>query len=181
MNTTGNAASAKSANQHTTTRSPSPYDGLPYEDEDGYERRWGGLSKVATDAKSHADPLTFIADHLPHGDRTEGSVVVLLDPAGQGQPLVNVISNSPRNPTAQDCYRLLWPFAQTLGRLCPSGSGATIGLIHHRTGPAVTGPLDRRWWLAVQQAAEEHGLEVLGVMARTASGALLPITDEGTS
>lgn len=179
MNTTPGAASASAQSKHRTksARPRSPYDGLPYEDEDGYERRWGGLSEAAKADLSRSDPLTFVADHLPHRDRAEGSVVVLLEPVGFGQPMVNVISDVPRNPTAQECYRLLWPFATAAGQACPPGGRAMIGLIHHRRGPAVPSLLDQRWLHAVQQAAQEHGLEVLGVMARTASGALLPIVD----
>lgn len=155
----------------------SPYDGLPYEDEDGYEHRWGGLSEAAKADLSRSDPLTFIADHLPHRDRAEGSIVVLLEPVGYGQPLVNVISDCPRNPAAEDCYRMLWPFATAAGRMGPPGGVAKIGLILHRRGAAVAGVLDRRWFRALQQAAQEADLQMLGVLTRTASGALVPITE----
>lgn len=177
MNTTPSAAGASAPPKHSrnTTRAGSPYDGLPYEDEDAYERRWGGLSEAAKVELSRSDPLTFVADHLPHRDRAEGSVVVLLAPVDSGRPVVNVISEVPRNPTAEECYRLLWPFATAAGQAYPSHGRAMIGVIHHRRGPAVPGLLDQRWMSAVHQVAQENGLSVLGVMARTASGALLPI------
>jgi hypothetical protein len=179
MNPTPGAASAAhtTPHKHQPRTQRSPYDGLPYEDEDGYERRWGGLSETAKTDLSHSDPLTFIADHLPHRDRSEGSVVVLLQPIGFGQPMVNVISDCPRNPTAEECYRLLWPFATAASRACPPDGRAMLGLIHHRRGPAVVGVLDQRWLGAVHQAAQEAGIEVVGVMVRTASGALLAIKD----
>ena len=179
VNTTSFSASDQSpgAPKSSTVRTGSPYDGLPYEDEVGYQNRWGGLSRSATDELAHSDPLTFVADHLPHGDRREGSVVVLLEPVGFGSPLVSVIADAPVNPSAEECYRLLWPFATAAGQARPTDGRAMIGVIHHRRGPAVSGVLDQRWLAAVQQAAQEAGIEVLGVLARTDSGALIPVTD----
>lgn len=161
----------------TPTSQPSPYEGLPYEDEPGYERRWGGLSEEARRAQSQRDPLTFVADHLPHSDRCEGSVVVLLEPDGCGTPLVNVVSDCPRDPTAEECYLLLRTFAEAVRKVRPESGRVAIGLIHHRRGSAVVEPLDRRWFHTVHHVAGQTGLNVLGVLARTASGALVPITD----
>ena len=179
MNTTSFEESDQSsaAPNPTTVPPDSPYAGLPYEDEDGYERRWGGLSKSAKHDLSRSDPLTFVADHLPNRDRQEGSVVVLLEPVGFGAPLVHVIADAPVNPSAEECYRLLWPFATAAGQARPVDGRAMIGVIHHRRGPAVPGLLDQRWLAAVRQAAQEAGIEVLGVRARTESGALIPVAE----
>ena len=137
----------------------------------------GRVSKSSKHDLSRSDPLTFVADHLPNRDRQEGSVVVLLEPVGFGAPLVQVIADAPVNPSAEECYRLLWPFATAAGQACPPDGRAMIGVIHHRRGPAVSGVLDQRWLAAVRQAAQEAGIEVLGVLARTDSGALIPIAD----
>lgn len=179
MNATasGGTEPSPTAPSSKTARAQSPYAGAPYEDEDGYERRWGGLSESATKDLARSDPLTFVADHLPNQDRREGSVVVLLEPVGFGAPLLHVIADAPVNPSAEECYRLLWPFATAAAQACPPDGRAMIGVIHHRRGPAVPGLLDQRWLAAVRQAAEGVGIDVLGVLARTDSGALIPIAD----
>ena len=51
-----------------------------------------------------------------------------------------------------------------------------IGIVHHRTGNTAVTDLDRRWLTVLEAAARVFTFTVVGAMARTEAGALVPIS-----
>jgi len=140
-----------------------------------YIGRWAGLTDAELLAASNADPLRFVADHIPAYDRRAGSVAVLID-LGSGMGLsVSVIADAPSNPTPRDCRALLDVFLKVAEHYRREGLSPAIGLLHHRVGGAHMNSLDRRWAKATAELAGDAGIPVLGIAARTESGMLVTI------
>ncbi|MEI6620615.1 MAG: hypothetical protein WCP28_01735 [Actinomycetes bacterium] len=145
----------------------------PYDDQPGYLRLWGGLSDAELSAAARSDPLGFAADHIDIEDREGGAVAVILDDGKA--PLTSLIVGGPLDPSPKDCRRALSPFAMAAGRAGLPNDPLSIGVVHHRGGPAEVTDLDIRWLEAVTATAKVHGIMVSGVIARTEAGALVRV------
>lgn len=150
----------------------------PYDDVEGYDRYWGSLSIGDFHAASMADPIRFIADHVAAIDRREGAVVVLLDMGDGVNRSVHVLAESLPNAWVDECRMQLAPFAEVAGEFRSEGLLPSIGVIHHRRGEATVNELDLRWAGVVKSLAEAAGIMVIGVAARTESGALVRVCGE---
>ncbi|MCX6461381.1 MAG: hypothetical protein NTZ03_13875 [Actinobacteria bacterium] len=147
----------------------------PYDDFAAAERRWGHLSPDELRAAADADPLRFVADNISVRDRRQGSVVLIAN-LGPGQPpALVVVPDAPPEPTFEDCALLVGRFGMHLDEIRDVGAPFSVGLIHHRLGNTAVNDLDRRWQLALETLAPEFGYSILGVMARTESGALVTV------
>ncbi len=153
----------------------------PYDDVIAAERRWGRLHPDELDAAARADPLRFMADHLSSDDRRRGSVALYGDLGHRALPILVAVPDAPPDPTFEECALLVGTFASHVADTSEAmGSRAFgVGLVHHRTGTAVVSDHDRRWLLAVESLAPTFGYAVVGVMARTSSGALVQVTPRG--
>jgi hypothetical protein len=149
----------------------------PYEDAVAAERRWGRLDPQDLERGWRADPLHFIADHVCVSDRREGAVALFMDFGVGAEPLLAVIPDAPANPTDDDCIRLLSGFVAEVEdrQAAQASSTLRMGFVHHRPGPASVTPLDQQWMTWVEAVARAYEFEIVGVMARTEAGALVPI------
>ena len=147
----------------------------PYDNPADVVGRWSGLTETELLAAAEADPMRFAADHVPAIDRREGSVVLLLDLGEDMGGSMNVIPNAPSNPTPGDCRPLLQAFLNAAEQFRHEGLSPSIGLLHHRTGAARITDVDRRWAAAIDERAAGAGIPVIGVAARTESGAFVVI------
>lgn len=147
----------------------------PYEDHADYVGRWSGLTETELLAAADADPLRFAADHVLASDRREGSVVVILDLGDDLGRSMNVIADAPSRPKEGDCMLLLRAFVDAAEQLRAEGLSPSIGLLHHRTGPAHITDVDRRWASAIEELASGARITVIGVAARTGSGAFVRV------
>lgn len=150
----------------------------PFEDSTAYMRRWGRYEPG--DPVRPEDLPVFIADHIPLADRREGSIAFFTDDTGGRQQLLAIVHDGPAEPTDEDC---LMQVAGYLTRVAGGDEAADFtdlgfGLVLHRRGTSVVTDLDRRWRRAADGAAEALGLRVLGVLARTWSGALVTVGPE---
>lgn len=161
---TSSEYSADNAGQHT-----------PYEDHADFDGRWSGLTEAELRAAADADPLRFAADHMLASDRREGSVAVILDLGDDLGSSMNVIADAPSRPKQGDCMLLLRAFIDAAERLRAEGLSPSIGLLHHRTGPSHITDVDRRWASAIEELAAGAGITVIGVAARTESGAFVRV------
>lgn len=153
----------------------------PYDDQIAAERRWGHLRPDELQAAARADPLRFVADHLSSDDRRRGCVALYGDLGPECSPVLLAVPDAPPNPTFEECALLIGRFAIHVSDTREAMGGRTfgVGLTHHRTGTPVVNDLDRRWLLALQTLAPEFGYTLVGVMARTAAGALVRVTEAG--
>ncbi|MCX6415197.1 MAG: hypothetical protein NTU77_11450 [Actinobacteria bacterium] len=147
----------------------------PYDNHADYVGRWSGLTEAELLAAADADPLRFAADHVPAIDRREGSVVVVLDLGDDMGSSMNVIPDAPSNPTPSDCRLLLRAFLDAAEHFRREGLSPSIGLLHHRIGPAHITDVDRRWASAAEDLAARADIRLIGVAARTKSGAFVLI------
>jgi hypothetical protein len=152
---------------------PSRSTRTPYDNHADYVGRWSGLTEAELLAAAAADPLRFAADHVLASDRREGSVVVLLDLGEDMGSSMNVVPNAPSNPTPADCRLLMRTFLDAAEHFRREGLSPSIGLLHHRIGPAHITDVDRRWAAAIDELAAGTGIRIIGVAARTESGAFV--------
>ena len=120
-------------------------------------------------------PLGFVADHLLSGDRRTGSVAVLLDAGPDGPRSIHLVHDAPLDPDVDQCRAILDRVAERAVALRRGARRARLGVVHHRTGDAVVIDLDARWAQALHDVTADAGLGVLGVAARTESGALVRV------
>jgi len=156
--------------QHTYTRTP-------YDDVVASERRWGHLRPDEIDTAARADPLRFLADHIPGRDREQGALALFGDLGPIAEPVLVTVHDAPSDPTVEECALLVWRFADYVDRtrMARGEDHFGIGLVHHRVGSTVVCDLDRRWLLALEALAPEFGYSIVGVMARTEAGALVNV------
>ncbi|MEY3732985.1 MAG: hypothetical protein RL347_344 [Actinomycetota bacterium] len=158
----------------------------PFDDPRAFRRRWAHLTPEQLRAEATRDPLLFAADHVSIFDRHEGSVVVLADLDAGLPPTMIVIPGGPPDPTEEDCLGLLAgvvsridegmddSMAVPLGDICVV---RRLGIVTHRLGASMVNDIDRRWMRALGLVSVALGIEIIGVMARTRSGALVRVPD----
>lgn len=137
------------------------------------ERRWQLLAPDAWHRAVQADPLGFVADHLAQRDRRAGSIAVVIDCGPRRNQVVSCVHDAPLDPDLDACRAVLDVFVEAALDVRPPGFVARIGLIVHRTGPAVPADLDQRWAEALADACGHPGVMAMGVVTRTAGGHLL--------
>ena len=147
----------------------------PYDNHADYVGRWSGLTEAELLAAADAAPLRFTADHVLMSDRREGSVVVILNLGEDMGSSMNVIPDAPSNPSSGDCRLLLRTFLDAAEQFSRDGLSPSIGLLHHRIGPSHSTDIDRRWASAIDELAAGTGVRIIGVAARTESGAFVLI------
>ena len=155
--------------------SPHRIPSTPYEDATAYLRRWRQYEPG--DAIPRAVLPVFVADHVPLADRREGCVVFFHDGGGDRPPVLAVVPDGPSDPTEEECLGMVTGYLTRIAGYDGSGDlgGLRVGLLLHRRGPARVTDLDRRWRRAVDDAASAVRISVLGVCARTWSGAVVAI------
>lgn len=141
----------------------------PFDDPIAFDRRWGRLDATARATLADADPLMFLADHLPVADRREGSIAIAVQ-CGEGPSPLIVIPDGPANPTDVECATVIGLAYERLG-----SDVTRIGIVHHRRGGVGITDVDRRWALALRAVCDAFSIEPLGVMARLRSGALVRV------
>jgi len=161
-------------NSPTRHRIPS----TPFEDFTAYMRRWGRYQ--SGDPVRPEDLPVFMADHVPLADRREGSIAFFCDGTGGRSQLFAFVHGGPAEPSAEECRVQV---ARYLTRVAAGDesvdlTGLGFGLIVHRRGSTTVCDLDRRWRRAADDVADALGLTVLGVCARTWSGAIVAVASE---
>lgn len=139
------------------------------------EERWSAMSESQMRDAAGRDPIGFVADHLLSRDRRHGSVAVLLDAGPDGPRTIHVVNDAPLDPDPDQCRAILDRVAEQAVSLRRGMRKARLGVVHHRTGDAVVVDLDTRWAQALDDVTSDAGLGVLGVAARTESGALVRV------
>ena len=141
-----------------------------FDDPLAYIRRWERAPEPEVARLADADPLLFLADHLPLADRREGTVAVhaRLD---DGTPLAAIITDGPPEPSVDECRTALAMVVEHAG----SERVVGLGLVHHRRGRAHISSSDRRWRVALDDACARYAIAPVGVLIRTESGALVPV------
>lgn len=162
----------------------------PFDDPRAFRRRWAHLTPEQLIVEASRDPLLFAADHTSIFDRHEGTVVVLAELHGDPQPTVIVIPGGPPDPSEEDCLGLL---AGVVARIDEAAGEWTtvqdgdvcivrrIGLVTHRLGASMVNDIDRRWMRALGLVSVALGIEVIGVAARTRSGAIVRIPESAVA
>lgn len=154
---------------------------IDYDDPIEYEHRWEGLSDTARHQAATADPLLFLADHVPLADRSLGALAVYAKVRGELTAVL--IPGEDRHHQPDECLDLV---AGIVGRLYQEAGAddfspgdpavvEALGIIHHRTGGAHVTDLDLAWGEALAQACRALGIEPIGVIARTRAGAVVRV------
>ncbi len=155
----------------------------PYDDVVAFDRRWFHCDPADADARQQAQPLLFVADHISIHDRRAGSLAVYARTADD-QPLMAVIPDALPDPSADECLRAMLGIADNVCRefgidpeVMDLGDPpfAALGLVHHRRGRPHITDVDRHWAQALTDVCGWLGVEPIGVLARTESGALVPV------
>jgi hypothetical protein len=160
----------------------------PFDDPRAFTRRWANLTPEQLRAEAIRDPLLFAADHVSILDRHEGAVVVLADLGGDLPPTMFVVPDAPPGPSEEDCLGLLAGIVSSIDSAMDQGAGEgelsavrRLGVVTHRLGAAMVNDIDRRWMSALGLVSVALGIEVIGVMARTRSGALVRVPDRAVA
>lgn len=155
--------------------SPQRIPSTPYDDATAYLLRWRQYEPG--DAISRAVLPVFVADHVPLADRREGCVVFFNDGGRNRPPVLVVVPDGPSDPTEEECLGMVAGYLTRIAGYDESAdlSGLRVGLVLHRRGPARVTDLDRSWRRAVDDAASALRISVLGVCARTWSGAIVAV------
>ena len=139
-----------------------------FDDPHAYHRRWERLGPDAVARASERDPLLFIADHVALADRRTGCVAVHVRNHG-GASMLILVGDGPADATHDECVTLL---ANVVERIGPEAV-AELGVVHHRRGSTHVVDLDRRWQQALDDVCHYYGIDAVGVLARTESGAIV--------
>jgi hypothetical protein len=174
-----------------------------FDDPGAFRRRWSHLSHDQLRAESLRDPLLFAADHIPVEERCEGTVVIVAELDGSPAPVVVVIPDGPPAPEEEACLGVL---ASVIAQLDAAVSEADpcdhddydddldpfdidgqssdgdsavrrIGVVAHRLGSPAINDIDRRWMSALGLVSVALGIETIGVLSRTRSGALVRVPE----
>jgi hypothetical protein len=175
----------------------------PFDDPGAFRRRWSHLSPHALRAESLRDPLLFAADHLPVEDRREGAVVIVAEMRDAPAPVVIVIPDGPPAPEEEACLGVL---ATAIAQLDAAANEAyscaddycdccddpdfpeegvsavrRIGVVPHRLGSPAINDIDRRWMRALGLVSVALGIDTMGVLTRTRSGALVHVPESAAA
>jgi hypothetical protein len=179
-----------------------------FDDPGAFRRRWSHLSHDQLRAESLRDPLLFAADHIPVEERREGTVVIVAELDGAPAPVVVVIPDGPPAPEEEACLGVL---ASVIAQLDAAVSEADpygyddyddddrdpfdvdgqssdgdsavlrIGVVAHRLGSPAINDIDRRWMSALGLVSVALGIETIGVLSRTRSGALVRVPESAAA
>lgn len=181
----------------------------PFDDPGAFRRRWSHLTPAQLRQESLRDPLLFAADHLPPEDRREGSVLIVAELEGAPAPVVIVIPDGPPAPEEEACLGVLAGVIAQLDaavyegdsghygdysdddrdddddddfhRLDEGSAVVRIGVVQHRLGSAAVNDIDRRWMRALGLVSVAMGIDTLGVVARTRSGAVVRVPESAAA
>lgn len=174
-----------------------------FDDPGAFRRRWSHLSIDQLRAESLRDPLLFAADHLSIDDRHEGAVVIVAELKDTPAPVVIVIPDGPPAPEEEACLGLL---AGVIAQLDAAISAAdeygdpydayddpdrcdgieessvlSLGVVIHRLGSPAINDIDRRWMRALGLVSVALGIDTIGVLSRTRSGALVRVPESAAA
>lgn len=172
-----------------------------FDDPGAFRRRWSHLSSAQLRAESLRDPLLFAADHLPVEDRREGTVVIVAELDDAAAPVVVVIPDGPPAPEEESCLGVL---ASVIAQLDAAVTEAEpypeddekdddrgwfdegtavrrIGVVAHRLGSPAINDIDRRWMRALGLVSVALGIDTIGVLMRTRSGALVRVPESAAA
>lgn len=137
----------------------------PFDDYAAFDRRWSDSDR--RHALAEADPLLFVADHIPSRDRRAGSIALCILPI-DGPSTLALIPDGPLIPSDTDCLMLL-------SRAAAGGNLRGLGVVHHRLGGPDVTDVDRRWALALKATSLALDFEPIGILARLHSGELVHV------
>ena len=162
----------------------------PFDDPRAFRRRWASLSAEQLRVEASRDPLLFAADHVSIFDRHEGSVVILAELDGETPPTMIVVPGGPRDPSEEDCLGLLATVVSRIeeaageSTIAPDGDITVVrrlGVVTHRLGASMVNDIDRRWMRALGLVSVALGIEVIGVVSRTRSGAIVRVPESAAA
>lgn len=175
-----------------------------FDDPGAFRRRWSHLSPAQLRDESMRDPLLFAADHLPIEDRREGTVIIVAEIDDAPAPVVVVIPDGPPAPEEEACLGVL---ASVISQLDAAVSDADpyyddrydedgfdddgyrdepsavrgIGVVAHRLGSPAINDIDRRWMRALGLVSVALGIDTIGVLTRTRSGAVVRVPESAAA
>lgn len=172
-----------------------------FDDPGAFRRRWSHLSPAQLRAESLRDPLLFAADHLPLEDRHEGTVIVVAEIDDAPAPVVIVIPDGPPAPEEESCLGVLSAVIAQLDAAVSEadpyvddyedydsdgyreeGSAVRrIGVVAHRLGSPAINDIDRRWMRALGLVSVALGIDTIGVLTRTRSGAVVRVPESAAA
>ncbi len=158
---------------------------MNFDDPVAYERRWGRLTRDQEFESAASDPLLYLADHMALDDRRPGAIGLFSD-LPEIHPTWVVIPDGDPDLDEQGCFNAIAAF---VAKLCEDNGLdterasteeigrfiGTFGMVHHRRGGHHVTDLDRWWASAVAKVCLGLGIEPLGVIARTQSGAIVRV------
>lgn len=162
----------------------------PFDDPRAFRRRWANLSAEQLRVEASRDPLLFAADHVSIFDRHEGTVVILAELDGEPHPAMIVVPGGPPDPAEEDCLGLLATVVSGIeeaageSTITPEGDITVVrrlGVVTHRLGASMINDIDRRWMRALGLVSVALGIEVIGVVARTRSGAIVRVPESAAA
>ena len=169
-----------------------------FDDPGAFRRRWSHLSPAQLRDEALRDPLLFAADHLPIEDRREGTVIIVAEIDDAPAPVVVVIPDGPPAPEEESCLGVLSTVIAQLdaavseadpyddddnddygddGYRAEGSAVRRIGVVAHRLGTPAIHDIDRRWMRALGLVAVALGIDSIGVLARTRSGAVVRVPE----
>lgn len=170
-----------------------------FDDPGAFRRRWSHLSPGQLREAALRDPLLFAADHLPIEDRREGTVIIVAEIEDAPAPVVVVIPDGPPAPEEESCLGVLSTVIAQLDAAVSEtdpyedeydeyddyrdaeSSVLRIGVVAHRLGsPAIT-DIDRRWMRALGLVSVALGIDTIGVLTRTRSGAVVRVPESAAA
>ena len=175
-----------------------------FDDPGAFRRRWSHLSTAQLRDEALRDPLLYAADHLPVEDRREGSVVIVAEIDDAPAPVVVVIPDGPPAPEEETCLGVL---STVIAQLDAAVSEADpyydpdrfdaaydddgfreegsailrIGVVAHRLGSPAINDIDRRWMRALGLVSVALGIDTMGVLTRTRSGAVVRVPESAAA
>ena len=168
-----------------------------FDDPGAFRRRWSHLSRAQLRDEALRDPLLFAADHLPLDDRREGTVIVVAEINEAPAPVVIVIPDGPPAPEEEACLGVLSSVIAQLdaavheadpyddyddpGLRDGESCVRRIGVVAHRLGSPAINDIDRRWMSALGLVSVALGIDTIGVLTRTRSGALVHVPESAAA
>lgn len=155
-----------------------------FDDPHAYARRWGHKTREQVSQLSQADPLLFLADHISVTDRRVGALAFMVDLGMDRPPTMILVKDGPEDPDVDECLTMLINVVQRADSEFGPGAldvdrGEThvqrLGVVAHRTGAPSIQQRDRAWAQALDGAARWFDLEPVGVVVRTATGAIVRV------
>jgi len=169
---------------------------LPFDDPGAFRRRWSHLGPDELLDQSLLDPLLFAADHLPVAERREGTVVIVAEIDDTPIPVVVVLPDGPPDPAEETCLGVLSGVIAQIDDVMCDGDDVDrddpdfdefrssedsavrrLGVVTHRVGSPTVSDRDLRWMRALGLVSVALGIDTIGVLTRTRSGALVRVPD----